>query len=128
MTTKRFFAKDEKKITNNCIAKYHLDISDMITNLNIENGDDAESLITDLESFHTILNKIYINLLNKNKLSSKIIENKIQKLERVIHNISALNVRFRMEEEGLDDPNTEYEYEDIIEDFEDDIREELLCI
>ena len=128
MTTKRFFAKDEKKITNNCIAKYHLDIFDMITNLNIQTGDDAESLITDLETIHTMLNRLYISLSKKNNLSSKILEKKIQTLEMVIHNIRALEVRFRNDEEGLDDPNTEYEYEDIIEDLEDDVREELLCI
>ena len=128
MTTKRFFAKDEKKITNNCIAKYHLDIFDMITNLNIQTGDDAESLITDLETIHTMLNRLYISLSKKNNLSSKILEKKLQTLEMVIHNIRALEVRFRNDEEGLDDPNTEYEYEDIIEDLEDDVREELLCI
>lgn len=126
MTTKVYFAKN--KIHNNYFIKYKLNISDIITKLNINTGEDVENLIIDLEKIYTNLYNKYNQFSNKNSLGYKILEKKILRLEIVIHNIRALEVRFRNDEEGLDEPNTEYEYEDIIEDLEDDVREELLCI
>lgn len=128
MLTKIYYANGKNRISLNYIVKYKAYISTMIDKLDINTGDDAEDLVLDLENIHSKLYDKLVTITSKEKMGYKLLEKRLLSLEMVMHNINAILARFRNDEDGFEDDNIDYTYEDIIEDLEDDVREELLCI